>query len=53
MLNRNSVANNILTCDISPTITLLTTAFPTALLAIKNLAILIAPLSVLMFALAL
>lgn len=35
MLNRNSVANNSLACDISPTITLLTTAFPTDLLAIK------------------
>lgn len=43
MLSRNSVANNSLTCDISPTITLLTAAFPIAPACDKNLAILIAP----------
>ena len=53
MLNRNSVAHNSLACDISPIITLLTITFPTDFLAMRNLAILIASLCALMFALAL
>ncbi|ETD25141.1 hypothetical protein [Helicobacter macacae] len=53
MLSRNSVTNNSLACDTNPHNNFIYNSLSNSLVCYENLAILIAPLSVLMFALAL